>query len=66
MFFFEKKNQKTFAIGMTLMEKSATAVQKFFASFFKKEGLQAWSSRSRISATTSSNIFVVRRLVEVL
>jgi hypothetical protein len=35
-FFFEKKNQKTFATWRTLPERSATAVQKFFASFFQK------------------------------
>jgi hypothetical protein len=35
-FFFEKKNQKTFVIWRTLPERAATAVQKFFASFFQK------------------------------
>jgi hypothetical protein len=36
MFFFEKKNQKTFATWRTLPDGPATAVQKFFASFFQK------------------------------
>jgi hypothetical protein len=36
MFFFEKKNQKTFATRRTLPARSATAVQTFFASFFQK------------------------------
>jgi hypothetical protein len=38
-FFFEKKNQKTFAILAYAAGESATAKQKFFASFFKKEVL---------------------------
>ena len=38
-FFFEKKKQKTFNRCRGLSCESATAVQKFFASFFKKEGL---------------------------
>jgi hypothetical protein len=41
MFFFEKKNQKTFASLRTLVEMSATAKQKFFASFFQKRSLSA-------------------------
>ncbi len=36
MFFFEKKNQKTFAFWARLWGESATAVEKFFASFFQK------------------------------
>jgi hypothetical protein len=35
-FFFEKKNQKTFATWRALPERGATAVQKFFGSFFQK------------------------------
>jgi hypothetical protein len=35
-FFFEKKNQKTFATWRTPPERSATAVKKFFGSFFQK------------------------------
>jgi hypothetical protein len=37
MFFFEKKNQKTFVRAVAdLSGKRATADQKFFASFFQK------------------------------
>jgi hypothetical protein len=36
MFFFEKKNQKTFAI-LRVSPSGATALQKFFASFFSKK-----------------------------
>jgi hypothetical protein len=36
MFFFAKKNQKTFVASGTLPVRSATAAQKFFASFFQK------------------------------
>jgi hypothetical protein len=39
MFFFEKKNQKTFALLRVLVEKSATARKSFLLLFFKKEGL---------------------------
>jgi hypothetical protein len=35
-FFFEKKNQKTFATWGTLPEGAATAAQKSFASFLQK------------------------------
>jgi hypothetical protein len=38
-FFFEKKNQKTFATWQTPPDRTATAVQKFFASFFQKRSL---------------------------
>jgi hypothetical protein len=43
MFFFEKKNQKTFTFLTRAIGKSATAKQKFFASFFKKEVLSSFS-----------------------
>jgi hypothetical protein len=36
MFFFEKKNQKTFNTWPELSAESATASKKFFASFFQK------------------------------
>jgi hypothetical protein len=36
-FFFEKKNQKTFGLWRALPARSATASQKFFASFFQKK-----------------------------
>jgi Flp pilus assembly protein TadG len=36
MFFFEKKNQKTFGPGPSLSGKAAANMQKFFASFFQK------------------------------
>jgi hypothetical protein len=37
MFFFEKKNQKTFASAVAgLSGERATADEKFFASFFQK------------------------------
>jgi hypothetical protein len=36
MFFFEKKNQKTFATWRTPPDRTATEIQKFFASFFQK------------------------------
>jgi hypothetical protein len=40
MFFFEKKNQKTFVrLSRTVQEAPATAAQKFFASFFQKRRL---------------------------
>jgi hypothetical protein len=35
-FFFEKKNQKTFATWFALPERRAINVKKFFASFFQK------------------------------
>jgi hypothetical protein len=38
-FFFEKKNQKTFATWRTLPERAATASQKSFASFLQKRRL---------------------------
>jgi hypothetical protein len=41
-FFFEKKNQKTFAsLGRASPERPKPNVQKFFASFFKKEDLSS-------------------------
>jgi hypothetical protein len=36
MFFFEKKNQKTFAHGRTPPERLSSNIQKFFASFYQK------------------------------
>jgi hypothetical protein len=36
MFFFEKKNQKTFALGVGRGERACLKDQKFFASFFQK------------------------------
>jgi hypothetical protein len=39
MFFFEKKNQKTFASLRTLVGLSATANKSFLLLFFKKEVL---------------------------
>ncbi len=39
MFFFEKKNQKTFACRCTTPRQRTPNEQKFFASFFKKEVL---------------------------
>jgi hypothetical protein len=39
VFFFEKKNQKTFASWRTLAEVSATANKSFLLLFFKKEVL---------------------------
>jgi len=37
-FFFEKKNQKTFGhLDPTIQPSAAPKIQKFFASFFKKE-----------------------------
>jgi hypothetical protein len=36
MFFFEKKNQKTFDYGTRLAGESATAEQKSFVSFLQK------------------------------
>jgi hypothetical protein len=45
MFFFEKKNQKTFAMGLTarriLHRLGAAPWAKVFASFFKKKRLLA-------------------------
>jgi hypothetical protein len=39
MFFFEKKNQKTFATGLGGASNSATNKQKSFASFLQKRRL---------------------------
>jgi hypothetical protein len=40
MFFFEKKNQKTFVPCRVLGAENPTGIKSFFASFFsKKEGL---------------------------
>jgi hypothetical protein len=36
MFFFEKKNQKTFAHWLSLSGEAQPRIQKFFASFFQK------------------------------
>ena len=35
-FFFEKKNQKTFAIDTCARANARASIQKFFASFFQK------------------------------
>jgi hypothetical protein len=40
-FFSEEKNQKTFVSWRALPDKSATATQKSFASFSRKEGLSS-------------------------
>jgi hypothetical protein len=36
MFFFEKRTKKLLHCGVRLPERGATAIQKFFASFFQK------------------------------
>jgi hypothetical protein len=36
-FFFEKKNQKTFASSARALPRRATQIAKVFASFFKKK-----------------------------
>jgi hypothetical protein len=36
MFFFEKKNQKTFTPAVRASHNARAGVQKFFASFFQK------------------------------
>jgi hypothetical protein len=42
MFFFEKKNQKTFAFLVRADRKSATANKSFLLLFFKKEVLPSF------------------------
>jgi hypothetical protein len=42
MFFFEKKNQKTFAPAVRASRNARALVQKFFASFFQKRSLFQW------------------------
>jgi len=39
MFFFEKKNQKTFDFWIVLLKRRATAEKSFLLLFFKKEVL---------------------------
>jgi hypothetical protein len=48
LFFFEKKNQKTFATRRTLPDGSATAVQTFFGSFFQKRTASLAFRRRRL------------------
>jgi hypothetical protein len=43
MFFFEKKNQKTFVFCRALLRGLATALKSFLLLFFKKEVLPLFS-----------------------
>jgi len=42
MFFFEKKNQKTFASLDALVDSCASKIKSFLLLFFKKEGLPSF------------------------
>jgi hypothetical protein len=53
MFFFEKKNQKTFAFWARVADRSATANKSFLLLFFKKEVLHTVDAGHRGAAALS-------------
>jgi hypothetical protein len=59
MFFFEKKNQKTFGYWISPVRPAHSNIQKFFASFFQKRSacftasmIHVWMAAAGVSAST--------------